>query len=71
MGRSINPYPKIIKDEDTGVNIPNRRYDDWENGYKSRAANVIYSGFYKIATSIIHQPHKITKVQDRTIDKYL
>jgi hypothetical protein len=52
MGKTINPYPKLIKDENTGTYVPNKRYDDWESGYKSGVADAVSAGFYNIAALI-------------------
>ena len=65
MGRSINPHPKIIKDEYTGTDTPNHRYDDWESGYKSGVSDAVCSVFYEIAAAIIHEKPESSDIPDR------
>lgn len=52
MGQIINPYPKLVKDEDSGIEVPNKRYDDWESGYRAGLADAVCSGFYNMAAAL-------------------
>jgi hypothetical protein len=52
MRKLINPYPKFIKDEDSGIEVPNTRYDDWESGYRAGIADTVCSGFSGIAAAL-------------------
>ena len=30
-----NPFPPVIHDEASGIEVPNQRYHDWEGGYRA------------------------------------
>jgi hypothetical protein len=66
MRKTINPHPKMVKDEATGTYIPNIRFDDWESGYKSGVADAVCSGFYDIAAALIHVNCKPQNTLDKT-----
>jgi hypothetical protein len=65
MKKTINPHPKLIRDEDTGIAIPNKRYDDWESGYKSGIADAVCAGFYNIAAAFIHKNRESYSITDK------
>jgi len=35
MTKAVNPYPKTIVDESSGVEVSNIQYEAWEEGYKA------------------------------------
>jgi len=35
-----NPHPEFILDEISGINVPNQRHRDWNEGYKAALVDV-------------------------------
>ena len=45
-----NPFPQTLKDEASGTEVPNQRYQDWEAGYAAAvkdAARIVLSEIQK------------------------
>jgi hypothetical protein len=65
MGQINNPYPKLIRDEDSGIEVPNKRYDDWESGYRAGLADAVCSDFDDSDAALKYKNRDSKGVADR------